>query len=418
MGTMRPSVAWLSGGIAALLAAAPLPAQPAQPMQRDPYPATLQFGTGLINIPVAWVSSTSGDMWVQTSAKTIPSFPDQDRQSLPSLINTNLAMDTHWMGRFSVGVSAYSQNPEYGFFGSLLLLRDQGYLPAVAVGARNVGPYKCEERLLIGHDIRLDADSTYEEFCGYDGFRTAPTLYAVATKEFALQSLASRMPAALMSVSVGMGNGLFSDDGDLGEEYNTKGTIAKGLFLGTRFSAHPTLNTTVHLMVENDGWDWNAGLVGDWRGLSLGIYGTELEEGSRSETKPGRLIWNYTKLNVSLGYNGNIYDIARGVILRTRITDLTREQQRLRYEIASRERRIRGLEVALRRAQAGELAEMQRRREQLESDLNAEREEIRKANERLRQIQEGRQPTTPPPATTPPPSTTPPSTGGTSTPSR
>jgi hypothetical protein len=62
---------------------------------------------------------------------------------------------------------------------------------------------------------------------------------------------------------------------------------------------------------------------------------------------------------------------------------------------------------------------MQRRREQLESDLNAEREEIRKANERLRQIQEGRTPgsTTPPPTTTPPPSTTPPS-GGTSTPSR
>ena len=63
MGTMRPSVALLSGGLAALVLAAPLAAQ----QQHDPYPSTLQFGTGLINIPVAWVSPTIADVFVQTS---------------------------------------------------------------------------------------------------------------------------------------------------------------------------------------------------------------------------------------------------------------------------------------------------------------------------------------------------------------
>ena len=407
MGTMRPSVALLSGGLAALFSAAPLAAQ----QQHDPYPSTLQFGTGLINIPVAWVSPTNADVFVQTSGKRLPSFPDISKQSVPSLFNTNLSIDTHWRGIFSVGASLYSQNPEYGFFGQVRLLKDQGFLPSVALGARNIGKFKCEERFLIGHDVHLQADSTYVDKCGYNGFSTAPTLYGVATKEFALQSVMGRMPSAMMSLTLGWGNGLFSDDGGYGKDYNDKGTIAKGLFLGGRVTAHPTLNTTLQVLAENDGWDWNAGIVGDWRGITLGVYGTELEEGGRSLTKPGRLIYNYTKFNLSLGYSGNLIDISRGVILRTRITDLTREQQRLKYEIAARERRIAGLEVALRKAQAGELAEMQKRRQQLENELNAEREEIRKANERLQQIQQGKNP---PPSS---PSTTPPSTSPSTTPS-
>ena len=421
MGTMWPSVARLSGGIAALLvAAAPVGAQPGQ-QQQDPYPATLQFGTGLINIPVAWVSPVSGDVWIQTSGKTIESYPDKDAMGTATRFNTNLSIDTHWMSRFSVGVSAYSQNPEWGLFGQVLLLRDNqvSFLPGVALGARNIGKYDCEDRLLIGHDIGLQADSTYEEFCAYPGFNTSPTLYAVATKGFGFGGAAGGLPSTQMNVSVGFGNGLFSDDGDLGDNYNQGGTIASGLFLGTNVSFHPTLNSTLHLVVENDGWDWNAGAVYDYRGITLGLYGTELEEGGRddADNPDGNLIWNYRKLNLSLGYSGNIFDVARGVILRTRITDLTREQQRLRYEIAARERRIQGLEVALRRAQAGELAEMDRRRQDLERELQEEREQIRRANERLRDLEQGRTPGTTPstPPSTPPSTTTPPA-GSSSTP--
>jgi hypothetical protein len=403
MRTMRAGVAWLAGTLAACMAAPHLTAQ-----QPDPYGTTIHFGTGLINTPVAWVSARSGDLWVSTSGKNLPSWPDPDEQNFATRWNTNISAETHWWGRVSLGASAYSQNPEYGFFGRALLLRDNqfGFLPALAAGFRNLGPYDKEDRFLIAHDVCLDSLSGKYEKCHdprYENFKTAPTLYVVATKEIPLSNMFGRLPGSWMSLSLGWGNGLFSEDGDLGDSYNKSGTLADGLFLGTRVSTHPSLNTTLSFIVENDGWDWNAGVVGDWRGLSLGIYGTELEEGGREDNDvSGFYVYNYRKLNVTLGYTGNVVDISRGILLRTRITELTREQLRLRTEISQRERRIRGLEVALRRAQAGELADIERRRQELEREVQAEREAIRRAEERLRQIQEGQRPTPTPPSTTPP----------------
>lgn len=422
MRSMRPGLTWLSGaGWALAVAAGTAGAQEAAP-SGDRYPSTLHFGTGLINTPVAWIAPRSAEVFIQTSGKTIPSFPDKSKQSLPSLFNTNISIDTHWWNRVSLGVSAYSQNPEWGFFGQALLLKDNqfAFLPALAVGFRNLGPYNREERFLIGHDTCLQG-STYNECVpGYfDGFKSSPTLYGVLTKGFALSNVMGRLPAAMMSLSVGMGNGIFKDDGGLGKSYNRRGTIADGLFLGTRVTMHPSLNTRVTILAENDGWDYNAGVVLDWRGVTLGLYGTELEEGGRDSTKntegplANNLIYNYTKFNISLGYSGNIKDIARGVVLRTRITELTREQERLRLEVAARERRIARLEEQLRRAQAGELADIDRRRRELDEQVQGEREEIRKATERLREL-ERNQPT--PPPSTPPPST--PSSSSTTTPAQ
>jgi hypothetical protein len=270
---------------------------------------------------------------------------------------------------------------------------------------RNVGKYKHEDRFLIGHDIKYNpVTGEYEEVVVNENFKTAPTFYGVATKEFALSSMSARLPASMMSLSVGYGNGLFTEDGgNANNGYNDKGTIVDGLFLGARFVAHPTLNSTLTVLAENDAWDWNAGVVFNYRGLSAGLYGTELEEGGKEEN--AYQIYNYTKINFALGYSGNVFDIARGVILRTRITDLTREQQRLRMDIAERNRRIAGLEVTLRRAQAGELTDIARRRAELEAQITEDREAVRRAMERLTEIE--RQRGTPPP-TTPPPSSPPP----------
>ena len=104
-----------------------------------------------------------------------------------------------------------------------------------------------------------------------------------------------------------------------------------------------------------------------------------------------------------------MFDVARGVILRTRITDLTREQQRLRLDIAERNRRIAGLEVTLRRAQAGELTDIARRRAELEAQINEDREAIRRATERLNEIERSGRPPVSPPPSSPPPSQPPPS---------
>jgi hypothetical protein len=403
MRTMRAGAAWIAAAVVASVSGATsLGAQ----QGNDPYPATLHYGTGLINIPVAWVSPSSGDGWFNISGKRIQYYGAADA-TFATQFNTNVALDTHWARRFSIGISAYSQNPEWGFFGQALLLRDNqvGFLPGIAVGFRNLGKYEHEERFLIGHDIQPNAEGEYEEAVPpfAEGFKTNPSFFGVATKEFALSSMNARLPATMMSLSVGYGNGLFSDDGDLGEVYNEKGTIASGLFLGTRLAFHPTLNSTLTVLAENDAWDWNAGVVFNYRGLSAGLYGTELEEGGKD--KDVGQIYNYTKINFALGYSGNVFDIARGVILRTRITDLTREQQRLRMDIAERNRRIAQLEVTLRRAQAGELSDIARRRAELEAQINEDREAIRRATERLNQIQGQQQPppTTPPPTSPPPP---------------
>src|SRR5690242_18030288 len=288
--TMRESVGSLLTAAALTGLASALGAQ-----QPEPYPATLYFGTGLINIPVAWVSPRSSDVWVNTSAKNLPSIPNSSAMTWMTRMNSNIAIDTHWGGRVSVGATAYDQNPDYGFFAQGLIHR-QGelgaYLPSLAVGLRNIGPRKHEDRFFIGEDIRLRGDGAgYDHVVQdrYKNFSTANTFYGVATENF---TFGSSPVGPGFSLSVGWGNGLFKDDGGLGSAYNRRGTIAKGLFTGVRFLMHPSLNTTLSLMGENDGWDYNAGLLFDWRGLTAGVYGTELEEGTKRDAS-GFYVYNY-----------------------------------------------------------------------------------------------------------------------------
>jgi hypothetical protein len=395
----RPrGTAWL---MVACATSATLAANTSKAQQVEPYPQTLQFGAGHINTPAAWVSRRTADSWLTLSAKDLPSFGDPSKNSLASRLNTNLALDTHWGGRVSIGASLYSQNPEWGAFGQALLIRDGdlGFLPALAVGARNVGRYKHEDRFLIGHDVALDSTGAYDDVVGkrYLDFKTSPTLYAVVTKDVPLSDYSAGGRTS-MSLSVGYGNGLFREDGGLGDQYNSSGTIARGLFLGSRFIVHPSANSSLTLLAENDGWDWNAGVVAEWRGVTLGLYGTELEAGGRDGEGEGFNVYNYTKFNFAVGYTGNVRDISRGVVLRSRITELTREQGRLRAEVASRERRIKRLETQLAGARESELARLEGRRQQLELEVQAEREAIRRATERLKEIEQGG---TRPPATKP-----------------
>ena len=376
--------------------------------QVQPYGQTLQFGAGYINTPAAWVSRRTADSWLTLSAKDLPSFVGPEKNGLASRLNSNFALDTHWGGRLSLGASLYSQNPEWGAFGQALLVRDGdlGFLPAIAVGARNIGRYKHEDRFLIGHDVVLDSAGRYDEVVGarYADFKTAPTLYAVMTKEIPLSGYSERGQTA-MSFSVGYGNGLFREDGGLGDQYNNSGTVARGLFLASRLVMHPSPNSSITLLGENDGWDWNAGIVAEWRGVAVGVYGTELEAGRRNGDAEGFNVYNYTKLNFSIGYLGNVRDISHGIVLRHRITEMTREQQRLRFEISSRERKIQRLETQLVEARQSELGQLEKRRQQLELDLQAERDAIKRASDRLRELEQGGRPTMPPtvpPASKPP----------------
>ena len=353
------------------------------------YPATLDFGTGLVEVPVAWISPNSSDFWISYGAMHMNAPPSG--VGTPSHWNGNVAIDTHWLQRFDVGVSVYSNNPEWGFFGQLLAVRDgqfASFMPAIAIGARNIGPYPHEERLLIGTDIVVDsAGQTHEQTPPYfKKFNTAPTFYGVATKSIAINThlLSS------VSLTVGGGNGLFSNNGGLGAAYDRSGTVARGLFFGARTVTHPSPNTTISLVGENDGWDWNAGVLGGWRGLSAGIYVLELDKGST--VSPASLnLYNYRKWTIALGYSGNLHDVVNGHVLRTQITQLEREQQALRTEVSHRERFITQLQTRLAQLQQSEFGDVAKQRQQLEQELQQERDAIQRANERLKQLQGGKQ---------------------------
>ncbi|HET7585522.1 MAG TPA: hypothetical protein VFK13_11480 [Gemmatimonadaceae bacterium] len=382
MRALRPALGVLAVAAAALAgprsALAQVPATPA-------YPATLHFGTGLVTIPVAWVSPESGDLWANASG-TLISSANTAALDIANDVNVNGAIDTHWMGRFSAGVALYSANFDFGFFGQALLLRDGEApgLPSVAVGVRNLGNSEHADRHLLAEDQKGAAAFARD-------LDTRPTLYAVATKEIRGERMSG-------SLSVGYGNGLFKDDGDLDSLYNDKGQIAEGLFLGGRLAIAASPTTTVTLLAENNGFDWNAGLVASWHGVSVGIYGLELEEGGKESSALGAL-YNYTKFAFTVGYSANLQRLVHGSTLRSEVADLEREQERLRGEIAQRERRVAELQRSLQDTQSGQLAEAQKRRAELEKQLREERDAIQRAEERLRALE--RPPAPPPGGTTP-----------------
>jgi len=358
------------------------------PASEEWYPATVDFGTGLIQIPVAWISPNSSDFWISYGGMHMNG--PASGTGTPSHWNGNFAIDTHWAQRFDVGLSVYSNNPEWGFFGQVLAVRDgqfASFMPAIAIGARNIGPFPHEERFLIGTDVVTDsAGQTHEQTPPYfKKFRTAPTLYGVATKSIAINTKA----LSSISLTVGGGDGLFSDNGGLGSAYDKSGTIVRGLFLGARTVTHPTPNTTISLVGENDGWDWNAGILGAWRGISAGVYVLELDKGS--VVSPASLnLYNYSKWTIAVGYSGNFSDVVNGHVLRTQISSLEREQQALRTEIARREHLIAQLQTRLTQLQQTEFGDAAKQRQQLEQELQQERDAIERANERLKQLQGGK----------------------------
>ncbi len=383
MRAMRPVMTLVAVALPLCVASHPLQAQQSA---TPPYPATLHFGTGLVTIPVAWVSSDNGDLWAGASGTVISSgrTPTLD---IAGDVNANGAIDTHWLGRFSAGLAVYSANFDFGFFGQALLLRDGEApgLPAVAVGVRNLGNAPHEDREFLGEDQHGTAPYARD-------FSTRPTVYAVATKEVHGERMSG-------SLSVGYGNGLFKDDGELDSLYNDKGQIASGLFLGGRLAIAASPTSTVTLLAENNGFDWNAGLVASWRGVSVGVYGLELEEGGKDAQALGGL-YNYTKFAFSVGYTANLRRLVQGSTLRSQVAELEREQDRLRGEIAQRERRVADLQRSLQETQGGQLAEAQKRRAELERQLKEERDAIQRAEERLRALE---RPPAPPPGGANPP---------------
>ena len=389
------------------------------------FPQTLYWGTGLIDIPVANVSPITGDFAFNYSGKhfakdeTIPKIGNYS-----NTLNSQLTFSMAFLGRFELGVAAFSSNPEEGFFGRGVIVREEDFkerggigallIPSIAIGARNIGPYDHIDRYGVGYRLYPptadDPDAKHVASSLHQNFKTNNTFYGVATKSLALADIRPNWPDLNFSLTVGYGNGLFKDDGGLGDRYAKHAT--GGLFYGLKTDFSPGQNLMLSLMAENNAWDYNLGGSLYWRGLRAGLYWTEVGAGSASPVA-GDLasqLYNYSKVAFTVGWQSNIFALLRGDFLQNRAAELERQRQGLLAEIAKRQQRIAALELEINRYEAQNLLELEQRRAQAESELRAEREALRRLEERLRRVeQQAPPPTTTPPTTTPP--TTPPPSG-------
>ena len=382
------------------------------------FPQTIYWGSGLIDIPAAWVGPVPGDFALNYSAKRFNDDPSAKKIGSVT-VNSQLTLSLTGWGVVEAGYAAYSLNPEWGFFGHALLLNQQslrgrggaiGWVPSVAVGVRNLGPYKHVDRFASGYDLLPSVDGPNQPHVAdsvHQSFNTANTVYGVATESFSLTDIRPNWADVDLSFTAGYGNGLFKDHGTLPVAMYAKHATG-GLFYGGKVDFNATPNLGVSLLAENNAWDYNIGGVLNYRGIRGGIYLTEIGAGSaKSDTSSSQIaqrasrLYNYSKVAFSLGWQSNIFALLKGNFLQNRAAELERARQALLAEIQARQQRIAALELEINRYEAQNLLELEQRRAQAEAELGAEREALKRLEDRLRRVetQSGTPPTTP---TTPP----------------
>ena len=371
------------------------------------YPQTTYWGAGLIDIPVAWVSPVTGDFSVNFSGKTFHGAKASPGLAVLDGLNTNGALSFSFFGRLETGLSIYSDNPEWGLFAQGLLLNEENFrvksglarwVPSVAVGMRNIGPYDHIDRFTVGYNLfpgtPANPGKQHEADSLHQNFKTGNTVYGVATKSFALNELNPGWGKTTLSFTFGYGNGLFKNDGGLGAAYAANSW--NGAFGGVKVDLYPTKSSTLSFMAENNSWDYNLGASYEWHGLRAGAYWTELG-GSRADTiAAAAKEFGYSKFSFTLGWQNNVMALLRGHTLDRRVAQLERERQLLTGEITARQQRIASLELEINRYQAQNLLELEQRRAQAEQELRSEREALNRLEERLHRLEQDAPPSTTP----------------------
>ncbi|MEP6690487.1 MAG: OmpH family outer membrane protein [Gemmatimonadaceae bacterium] len=370
------------------------------------YPQSLYWGAGLIDIPVAWVSPLSGDFALNYSGKSFKKDESLPKINYSGRINSQLTLSVSLFGRAEIGVAAYSSNPEGGAFGQLLALNEEDFrntpglsrfIPSVAFGVRNVGSFDKIDRFGVGYTLVPPAsgstDPNYQHVPDslHQNFSTANTVFGVATKSFSLADFRRTFPDVNVSLSLGYGNGLFKDKGGLGAAYSSHAT--GGMFGGVKVDMTPAPNTLLSLMVENNAWDYNIGASLDYRGIRAGLYLTEIGGSSVTTSQRPDLVYGYSKVAFTVGWQSNIFALLRGDILRNRVAQLERQRATLLAQIEERQQRIASLTQEIQRYEAQNLLELEARRAAVEEELRREREALKRLEDRLNIIER----TTPPP---------------------
>ena len=340
--------------------------------QRATFTPTLYWESGLIDTPTAWASPLGGDLAFHATRVQL----DSTARLGPNASNGqsyNFSMSASLWGRAEVGLSIFTSNLKGGLFAKGMLWDQMDgafrtglvhWMPSVAVGMRNVGN---------------ESGLTRWAEPGTAGFNTSPTLYAVATRTFAMGAHdiepGARAPVQF-TTNLGIGNGLFSDDGGLGKAYAKHAT--GGLFGGAKVDFATSRFSNLAFIVEHNAWDFNVGAVYEVRGLRFAAYLLEADAGSASATS-----WSYAKAAFSVGWQTNVLALARGNRMEARVSEITRERDQLMREIRAGEARVQALEGQLKSVEGVTEADRQSQRALLEQKLREEQEALRRLQERL-----------------------------------
>lgn len=358
-----------------LALAASLPLAPAQLLsQRPTFGPTLFWESGLINIPTAAVPPLHGDVAVGLSHIRLDSarLPVGHRQPA----STNLTASVALWGRVEAGLSVVSGDFKNGAFAKVLLVDQTDgiwrtgmahWLPSLAIGVRNLGSQT--------HLTRIATT-------GSDSLETAPSLYGVGTRTFALTQPDDHGRAgAQLSLTAGYGTGLFRDDASSGSTYSSRKT--GGIFGGASLDFVTGPYSTFSLMAEQDGWGMNAAARIEFRGIRFMVGAMEL--GAKDPPAAGG--FGGQKLVASFSLQANWLTLIRGNQLEARTAKLEETEQARRQEVRVQQQRVDALQGQIDAMRAISTEEKSAERAALERQLKEEQAALQRLQELLKASQ-------------------------------
>ena len=276
-GRRRAGASLFRGGLPlALIVASSVAAQTTK------VPSTLRHGSGLMDIPVAGVLAdraltlTYSGFWTSndTDVTTDLSGNITGTEAFPGGWNSDLAVARGLFDLLEFGVSIQSlSDPEeggnlWGAFGRLSILSPQTQPIGLAVGGRYASSPDFGDGVEYAPNRLGRPDRRVRDRLGSQRIDTGFSFYAVAGWD--LPGLPSAfLPDHDFSFTVGWGNGLFKEGGEL--DWYTSGDSG-GWFAGVAWNLELAESRMLTFMSEYNGFDWNVGTQVDLSGVRLGAH--------------------------------------------------------------------------------------------------------------------------------------------------
>ena len=276
------TLAWL--GVSLSLTPWTLPAQSTR------LTSTLRYGSGVLDVPFASVlprgtlllsysgfrSTLSRVPLVDTDGDVVGFGPGRDRWYSDLAVSLGLA-DRFELGASFQDVGTGGAPWALGGFGRVALLRPEDTGIGLAAGARVMAVGGGQASAALGRlgftDPRLPRQ---QQDRGPDAFDGGFSPYVVATGTFRGPS-ANLFPAYDLTVSLGLGGGLFSQGGGL--EFYGPGH-SSGWFTASTLHLGLGEGRALILQGEYNGFDVNGGLEVDWSGIRVGAALLGLNHGN------------------------------------------------------------------------------------------------------------------------------------------